>query len=241
MNYNEAITYLLRCSDDNGNHWYEGRVWSDPDTCPNCKGADYDDSRCPGSRYGFSALDNARVAYECAKIEGNVSEATLDLYMGLAVNDSDEPDRLIREYRVGLSGANIEEMVRGYLECQLWAQFDYERNGEDGTADYCLDANYDTSDVSAEYIEVLTDELSGIVTAHPLAVRMYLAQRNPSHGTPSEYFGHDFYLTREGHGCGFWDRGLGELGDYLTKIAKSWGSASDIWNNGQGVLVSDCR
>lgn len=35
--------------------------------------------------------------------------------------------------------------------------------------------------------------------------------------------GHDFYLTRNGHGVGFWDRGLDELGDKLTVIAKSFG------------------
>jgi hypothetical protein len=51
---------------------------------------------------------------------------------------------------------------------------------------------------------------------------MYLAKRD------ADSFGHDFYLTREGHGAGFWDRGLGELGDYLTKIAKWSGAASDL-------------
>lgn len=39
--------------------------------------------------------------------------------------------------------------------------------------------------------------------------------------------GHDFWLTREGHGAGFWDRGLGELGDKLTKAAETWGSGSE--------------
>jgi hypothetical protein len=28
--------------------------------------------------------------------------------------------------------------------------------------------------------------------------------------------GHDFWLTRRGHGVGFWDRGLGEHGDVLS-------------------------
>jgi hypothetical protein len=29
--------------------------------------------------------------------------------------------------------------------------------------------------------------------------------------------GHDYWLTRNGHGAGFWDRGLGEIGDRLSK------------------------
>jgi hypothetical protein len=34
---------------------------------------------------------------------------------------------------------------------------------------------------------------------------------------------HDLWLTRNGHGCGFWDRGLGELGERLTASAKRAG------------------
>jgi hypothetical protein len=29
---------------------------------------------------------------------------------------------------------------------------------------------------------------------------------HPDAGSPEAAFGHDFYLTRQGHGCGFWDR-----------------------------------
>lgn len=35
--------------------------------------------------------------------------------------------------------------------------------------------------------------------------------------------GHDFLLTRSGHGAGFWDRGLGERGDRLTDASKPYG------------------
>lgn len=38
----------------------------------------------------------------------------------------------------------------------------------------------------------------------------------------SECAGHDFWLTRAGHGIGFWDRGLGELGDRLTAQCRSF-------------------
>lgn len=41
-------------------------------------------------------------------------------------------------------------------------------------------------------------------------------------GTPSQN-GHDFWLTRNGHGVGFWDRGYGEVGDALSKIAETFG------------------
>lgn len=39
-----------------------------------------------------------------------------------------------------------------------------------------------------------------------------------------EQIGHDFWLTRNGHGAGFWDRGHGELGDKLSDLAKTFGT-----------------
>ena len=41
----------------------------------------------------------------------------------------------------------------------------------------------------------------------------------------------DIWYTRNGHGCGFWDRGLGILGDRLSEIAKGMGSASVFTND----------
>ena len=35
--------------------------------------------------------------------------------------------------------------------------------------------------------------------------------------------GHDFWLTRNHHGAGFWDRGLGEVGRKLTEAAHVYG------------------
>jgi len=35
--------------------------------------------------------------------------------------------------------------------------------------------------------------------------------------------GIDFWLTRNGHGAGFWDRGLGELGDTLSAACDAFG------------------
>jgi hypothetical protein len=35
--------------------------------------------------------------------------------------------------------------------------------------------------------------------------------------------GHDFWLTRNGHGAGFWDRGLGVTGQLLSEAARIYG------------------
>ncbi len=38
-----------------------------------------------------------------------------------------------------------------------------------------------------------------------------------------EQNGHDLWLTQAGHGCGFWDRGYGEIGDKLSEKSKEFG------------------
>lgn len=47
----------------------------------------------------------------------------------------------------------------------------------------------------------------------------------------ADQVGYDFILTRNGHGAGFWDRGLGEVGDWLSAMAKPFGT--------QDAYVSD--
>jgi hypothetical protein len=42
----------------------------------------------------------------------------------------------------------------------------------------------------------------------------------------AEQCGHDFILSRNGHGAGFWDRGLGERGKRLSESAKPFGECS---------------
>lgn len=232
MNRTDAIDYLTQCADDNGVHWSGGRSYDQQD-CPTCRGTNNAGwLATPGSRYGHTSAHCAPTAYQCAKIEHVVNRENLSFWMGLVVNDSETPQEHIREYAIGLSGADVDAMVQGYLECQLWAQHDYSHEIE--TGDYpTLDEKYSVDDISPDYVEKMKNELGELVTEHPLAVRMYLARTGKTsapglYSDASGSFGHDFYLTRERHGAGFWDRGLGELGDYLTQIAKYAGSADDL-------------
>lgn len=47
-------------------------------------------------------------------------------------------------------------------------------------------------------------------------------------------FGHDFWLTRNGHGSGFWDREeiWGDCADFLSELAKSSGERYASVENG---------
>jgi len=99
-----------------------------------------------------------------------------------------------------------------------------------------LDENYDRSSISAGYVDRVRTEISAVVSAHPKAVLMYLTAQGDDDGNGQ--FGHDLYLTRDHHGVGFWDRGLGELGDYLTSVAHALGESDQLFDNGYGMLIA---
>lgn len=46
---------------------------------------------------------------------------------------------------------------------------------------------------------------------------------------------HDFWLTRCGHGCGFWDGDYGHIGDRLTEAAKKFGNV-DLYVGDDGKI-----
>jgi hypothetical protein len=58
----------------------------------------------------------------------------------------------------------------------------------------------------------------------------FVTAMNPEY-TP-EQAGHDFWLTRNRHGVGFWDRDLGTLGELLTEKAHKFGSVGTYVDNG---------
>lgn len=50
--------------------------------------------------------------------------------------------------------------------------------------------------------------------------------------------GRDYWFTRQGHGVGFWDRGLGKAGEKLSEAANGIG-AGDLYRGDDGLLYLD--
>ncbi len=109
----------------------------------------------------------------------------------------------------GEEAAGLDEFVTAYATCALWSSTDNsdEQGGEP------LDRHHDVDDIAPETMaSMVADckafrELAGDLLA----------------GLDESQCGHDFWLTRNGHGTGFWDRGLGAVGAALTKHCKSFG------------------
>ena len=159
------------------------------------------------------------------------------------VDAQDDAARLDRGLEIAVdAGFDVELCVDAYLVAKLWTQpntdhleYDAEVGGEP-----LLDADYSIYDVPADYRAHVLGEVETVVALHPLAVRMYLAGGSANNGQvfDSAQFGHDLLLTRDGHGAGFWDRGMGVLGDYLADVARSLGSSDDLCVI-DGVLSSE--
>lgn len=114
-----------------------------------------------------------------------------------------------------------ESVLAAYLECALWASTD---------PDTCepLDDVYTVDDFAEEARETMAKEV-GDFLGYCDREGVDLSALEPA------MVGHDFWLTRNHHGAGFWDRGLGELGDRLTALAESFGE-SGIYPGSDGKL-----
>ena len=114
-------------------------------------------------------------------------------------------------------GFDFVEFVRGYLECFEWLLPDPAEDSESG-----IDRDK-IRGWSRDALRSIYADCRDFCRANAADLAEYVARREAEglRGySGAACAGHDFYLTREGHGAGFWDRGLGELGDRLSKASK---------------------
>jgi len=135
--------------------------------------------------------------------------------------------------------ADLDDFTRAYLRCALWASTDNDYHGEgdprnlpDGKSNggSPLDDNYDLEDIAPACLAQAKADCEGF--------RDYCRKTGVDiDSVDGEQAGHDFFLTRNGHGTGFWDRGLGKLGDDLSKASKTFGSV-DFYIGADGKVYS---
>lgn len=96
----------------------------------------------------------------------------------------------------------LDEFTIAYLVAALWSTSDQDAGVE------FLDQKFSLSDIAPESLVAAVEDCR---TFREKAAGL-LEKWSP------EEAGHDFWLTRCGHGAGFWDRGRGEAGDKLTEL-----------------------
>ena len=103
--------------------------------------------------------------------------------------------------------------LRAYVECALWSSHD-ESTPSGGEP---MDANYDIDDIDPATLAQMQSDVDDFVNNPEIAALLEAS------GLSDDKIGHDFWLTRNGHGAGFWDRGLSEIGRKLSDACKPYG------------------
>lgn len=116
-----------------------------------------------------------------------------------------EPDELdVKPEPIG-----TDEFLRAYIECALWSSTDDE--GEP------LDGIYSVDDIAPETLASMREDCVD-----------FLASNLEDIGIGDwAQAGHDFWLTRNGHGAGFWDGDWpAEAGRRLTEASHPYGEVN---------------
>jgi hypothetical protein len=106
------------------------------------------------------------------------------------------------------------QVLAAFLAAAVWSETDAINEGDEPQP---LDAlGFTVDDLTASAVGTATDDVRDFLKANWGDV----------HGMDPAQVGHDFLLTRNHHGAGFWDRGLGDVGDRLTDACRPYGSYS---------------
>lgn len=125
---------------------------------------------------------------------------------------------------------NLEKMTAGYIEAMAFTDCQ--------PGDECAD-----HDFSDELLEKAKADCAAFVASISRDVIDALAEKAADY--TDERFGHDFWLTRNGHGAGFWDRAeleipfedQGEIGSILTRHAEQMGG-TDLYVGDDGLIYA---
>jgi hypothetical protein len=110
--------------------------------------------------------------------------------------------------------SKLDTFTRAYLECALWSSDPDPGSGEWTESDWwCIDA------IDPASLQRAIDDCAAFQRDN----RADLDEVSNTFHADDTQHGHDFWLTRNGHGTGFWDRGYGALGRKLTDAAHVWG------------------
>lgn len=117
-----------------------------------------------------------------------------------------------------MSRRNLDTFTRAYIEAALWSTNDEsdEQGGEP------LDANYGPGDIAPETMELIVEDCADFQKRFGNLIEDDDSPRIEKEGR-WELAGYHFWLTREGHGSGFWDGDWPKHGDELTNAAKEYG------------------
>jgi len=134
--------------------------------------------------------------------------------------DNTKFQKLLKEYKETITEGVSSKDIDAYLKSALWSS--------PGDNSENLDDDHDIGDVDKSVINQAKKDLNKFYK---------LAKDLIENGDYDGDWRHDFWLTRNGHGAGFWDDS-GEDGDKLTKIVEKNFKGIDLYVGDDGKIYS---
>ena len=150
------------------------------------------------------------------------------------------------EYRLPVENekefSKLDPFVQGYIEAMFFTETDptvsmdqFKEAGDFERTELFIDGNIPSDagydDLHPETVKAIIDDCAAFTQTNEGLLKLAF-ESAPQSAFGDQYnresAGRDFWYSRNGHGVGYWDRGLGEVGDKLDKLAQSEGEVH-VW------------
>jgi hypothetical protein len=113
----------------------------------------------------------------------------------------------------------LDNFTAAYIEAALWSS-----TGDNGRP---LDRDYSLFDISGETVKQMIADCAKFQTENSELFLRATCRRGPGWYSQATQAGHDFWLTRNGHGAGFWDGDWPEPeASLLTEASRKFGEVN---------------
>lgn len=129
----------------------------------------------------------------------------------------------------GNSRWDLPSEFKSYVETMLWSSI----NPDDETP---LDRNHDIDSLTPEFLVSSLMELRQFLSENSSLIDGNWVGSSPDGSSELDMAAHDFWLTRNHHGTGFWD-GNWETGEELTTASQKFGEVN-LFVNDEGLVES---
>lgn len=127
----------------------------------------------------------------------------------------------------------LDSFTRGYIEAMFFTDTGTGDDAEDGLEHASVE------ELAPSTLESIVQDCKAFQAAHAALLEAAYGVQGRYEKAPydEERAGNDYWYTRNGHGTGFWDRGLGEIGDRLASAARY--SERHLYRGDDGLIYLD--
>lgn len=184
------------------------------------------------STIGGSA--SVRVHFRNNGVTAEVDFTSFESALSWAYGKRDRAGTWFSDCMVIANDAPLDDFTKGYIDAALWSSID-----ADGMP---LDDGYDRDDITPELRAACVEDCQDFQQSNrAMLAKAYALYRDTSRGaewSPESRAGMDFWLTRNRHGTGFWDRGFKGVGDALSTAAHTYGAIDFLYVGDDGKVYA---